>query len=73
MHSDGSIGRAYECDKCDFRTKRKYRLMEHQQRHVPNRSRLLCHACPASFLDIQSLKRHIVAKHTGMANQIQFT
>lgn len=61
MHSDGKV--FYECDQCDFKSRQRHKLLDHQQRH--SRSRLLCHLCPATFMDLVSLNRHVTAKHTG--------
>ncbi|KAK7115696.1 uncharacterized protein [Littorina saxatilis] len=62
MHSDGKV--FYECDQCDFKSRQRHKLLDHQQRH--SRSRLLCHLCPATFMDLVSLNRHVTAKHTGV-------
>ncbi|KAL8606472.1 hypothetical protein ACOMHN_015561 [Nucella lapillus] len=60
MHADGKVH--FECDQCEFKSRLRSKLVEHQQRHT--RSRLLCHLCPATFMDIASLNRHVTAKHT---------
>ena len=68
MHNDGKV--FFECDQCDYKCRKRYKMVEHQERH--SRSRLLCHQCPATFMDIQSLNRHVTAKHTGMVTPTTF-
>ncbi|XP_076465547.1 uncharacterized protein LOC143297217 [Babylonia areolata] len=60
MHADGKV--YFQCDQCDFKNRLRSKLVEHQQRHT--RSRLLCHLCPATFMDLASLNRHVAAKHS---------
>lgn len=60
-------GGEFQCDQCNYRCNRRSKMTQHQARHS---QKLLCHQCTATFVDMSSLNRHVMCKHTGTSNFI---